>query len=200
MDSGAWSTSSCFSVWILNSCRILALSFSTTFCENLHVDVVPSSVSNSDLCLCYYHSYILCISVCFGKYRFSSWPVCLTVCLFLAVVAPMKTAVGLAAVWEPCLSRDYGTSGELQFGLWCCCLLPGFEPGFWCKLCMCACKVLRSMPWCFQCQTLWRLKEVQPLVFGWEMHRANTSLDNFKNMLVWRFLFLMLFVQWTVLG
>lgn len=34
--------------------------------------------------------------------------------LWLAADAvPTRTAVGLAAVWEPCPSKDYGTSGEL---------------------------------------------------------------------------------------
>lgn len=39
------------------------------------------------------------------------WHVCVCVCV--ADVAPMRTAVGPAAVWEPSPSRDYGTSGEL---------------------------------------------------------------------------------------
>ena len=38
-------------------------------------------------------------------------------CLSVADAAPMRTAVELAAVLEPCPSRDYGTSGELLFGL-----------------------------------------------------------------------------------
>lgn len=53
-----------------------------------------------------------CVSLCFYVWLF--------VCVHAVVAdaAPMRTVVGLAAVWGLCPSRDYGTSGESHSGLW----------------------------------------------------------------------------------